>query len=296
MENERSNDLIFFKLAALCYTIVVVIILNSCTFIYANPSASLKYDEPLAEIRMIVYKELMTPEETDIPEEDEYTYEYEPEEPEQWPERVAFLTFDDGPGWQTATILDILYEEDVPAIFFVLGHSITTNTAVDSQALMERILAEGHYLGLHSMTHSYSTLYSGDGAPGRFVAEMVELQTMIYDMVGHHTNLCRAPFGMMTGFRSGHFEAVDEAGINCIDWNIDPQDWRNEYNAQIILGHVTQQVEMLNFPPELVIVLHEYGRTVETLPLIIAYLREQGYVFKTYEPGHEFIYDQHTLR
>jgi len=299
MKNEHFKDHILFRLAVFCCTMIVLIILNSCAFTYAH----LETDEPSEEIGTIYEDTDDSTEEyepyeleSDLPEEsDEPTeeYVYEPEEPEEWPERVVFLTFDDGPSRQTAALLDILYEEDVPATFFVLGHSIINNTAVDPQALMARILAEGHYLGLHSMTHDYSTLYSGEGAADRFVAEMFELQAKVYDMVGHHTNLCRAPFGMMTGFRPGHHVAVDEAGINCIDWNIDPQDWRDEYNVQIILDHVIRQVEMLNFPPELVIVLHEYGRTVESLPLLIAFLREHGYVFKPYIPGHEFIYDQY---
>jgi len=178
----------------------------------------------------------------------------------------------------------------VPAIFFVKGESIL-NTLPYSEASMARMLEEGHYVGLHTMTHQYYTLYVGEGAPSRFVAEKLELQELIYDLTGHYTYLCRAAYGMMTGFRPGHHVAVEEAGINCIDWNIDPQDWRN--GAPRINEKVVEQVELLNFPPELVIVLHEYEQTVQALPQIIAYLREQGYVFKTYEPGYEFIYYQY---
>jgi len=298
----KANSIhdVFLKIVVLCWGVVIFIILVGCTITYAGP----EYDEPTEGVGYLVLDEPDVTEVTDeteelteieVPLEVEET-EDEVDLAEEWPERVAFLTIDDGPSFQTARILDILYEEEVPAIFFLLGHSMITNTSIDSQALMERILAEGHYIGLHSMTHNYNTLYRGDGAPGRFVDEMFELQGMIYDMVGHHTNLCRAPFGMMTGFRPEHHIAVAEAGINCIDWNIDPQDWRSEYNAQIILGHVTDQVERLNFPPELVIVMHEYGRTADALPLIIAFLREHGYVFKTYVPGYEFIYERYRLR
>ena len=213
---------------------------------------------------------------------------------EPWPDRVAFLTFDDGPSWNTGQILDILYQEEVPAIFFLLGSSLTHFP--DSKTLMERILAEGHYIGLHSMTHVSEILYEGAGAANRFVDEMLQLQGIIYDSVGHQTNLCRAPYGMMTGFRtdSGHAEAIAEAGITCIDWNVDPQDWRN--NPELIMSYVTSQVEMMDFPSELVIVLHEKDETIAALPGIISFLREQGYVFKTYEPGHEFIYQQYRNR
>jgi len=301
MKKAYSINGIFFKTAILCLVVVMFIVLVGCTITYVGP----EYDETAAIIEEIASEAF---EVTEVPTETEISFlveaptdiieetEDEVDLTEEWPERVAFLTIDDGPSLQTSRILDILYEKDVPAIFFLLGYSILTTPGIDPQALMERTLAEGHYIGLHSMTHHYNTLYRGEGAPDRFVDEMLELQEMIYDMVGHHTNLCRAPFGMMTGFRPEHHIAVDEAGINCIDWNIDPQDWRSEYNAQIILDHVIDQVERLNFPSELVIVMHEYGRTVDALPLIIAFLREQGYVFKPYVPGYTFIYDRYRLR
>lgn len=211
---------------------------------------------------------------------------------EEWPERVVFLTFDDGPSQNTARILDILAYENAPSIFFLLGSSITNQS--NSAVLMERILRDGHYIGLHSMTHSNQLLYVGYDAPARFVDEMVQLQNMIYEQTAHRTNLCRAPYGMMSGFRSdsGHAEAIFEAGIKCIDWNVDPEDWRS--SSDVIIQRVVDQVEMLNFPSELVIVLHERESTIEALPTVISYLREQGYVFKTYIPGHEFIYQRYN--
>jgi len=210
------------------------------------------------------------------------------------PERVVFLTFDDGPSWNTTTILDILDAEEASSIFFLIGNHIINHP--ESENLMNRMLAEGHYIGLHSMTHDHDTLYVGDGASDRFVAEMLQLQNIIHESVGHHTGLCRAPFGMMTGFRSdsGHSEAIAEAGINCIDWNIDPKDWRN--NAEAVVEYVIRQVEMLDFPSELVIALHEQDATVQALPEIISFLRDQGYVFKTYQRGYEFVYYQYQYR
>jgi len=297
MKNKHQRNNIFLKLTMLCYTAFTLIILNSCVPTLANVDD----EQPSEGIGNAIYKKLVNEsiagvdivklEEPDIFEETKVD-EDEPKilEEEEWPERVAFLTFDDGPSTQTLEILDVLYEENVPAIFFLVGETILYNLP-DSQVWIERILEEGHYIGLHTMSHEYYTLYVGDDAPSRFVDEMFELQGLIYDLTEHHTYLCRAAYGMMTGFRPGHFVAVDDAGIKCIDWNIDPKDWRN--NAQHIYEYVVQQVEMLNFPSELVIVFHEYDQTVEALPAVIAFLREQGYVFKTYEPGYEFTYHEY---
>jgi len=216
--------------------------------------------------------------------------EYKPEE--EWPERVVFLTFDDGPSWNTARILDILAAENAPSIFFVVGNQVVNHP--EAVSLMDRTLAEGHYIGLHSMTHNQDTMYAGYEAPSRFVDEMLQLQALIYDEVSHFTSLCRAPYGMMGNFTPEHERAAAEAGIKCIDWNIDPQDWRN--SAELAVQYVIDQVEMLDFPSELVIVLHEQDATVEALPTIISFLRSHGYVFKTYPPGHEFVYRQYRYR
>ena len=40
------------------------------------------------------------------------------------PEKVVYLTFDDGPSKYTLDLLNLLEEEDVPAIFFVIGENI----------------------------------------------------------------------------------------------------------------------------------------------------------------------------
>jgi len=304
MENKQPiMTFTFKKLMMLCFIAFFLGILNSCVPTFASVGDQHFFEEAENPIDEEPMSENDDVEEADdetetlefdvpLPEVEEID---EPEEVEEevWPERVAFLTFDDGPSWNTARLLDILYEEEVPATFFLLGASMINHP--ETIPLMERMLKEGHYIGLHSMTHVFATLYLGEGAANRFVDEMLQLQTLIYDSVGHQTNLCRAPYGMMSGFRSdsGHAEAIAEAGIKCIDWNIDPQDWNN--SAELILTYVINQVEMLNAPAELVIVLHEHDQTVAALPSVIAYLREQGYVFKAYSPGHEFIYQQHRI-
>jgi len=220
-------------------------------------------------------------------EEPELAVEPEKEEVE-WPERVAFLTFDDGPSRHTLDLLAILAELDVPAMFFVIGQHITDNLTAN-EAILQQILADGHYVGLHSMTHSYQNLYDGDEAPARFVAEMVANQALIYELTGHFTNLCRAPFGMRASFSPEHFEEVAAADINCVDWNVDPRDWFYR-DSQIIYQNIREQVSGSDFPSEIIIVLHEYSWTLEALPDIITFLRDNDYVFKIYTPGFEFNY------
>jgi chitin deacetylase len=77
--------------------------------------------------------------------------------------RVA-LTFDDGPGPQTAEILDILRDAGVKATFFVLGVNVEEapwcdGDAARSRSLVVRALREGHVVGNHSFTHGKPAAY-----------------------------------------------------------------------------------------------------------------------------------------
>jgi peptidoglycan/xylan/chitin deacetylase (PgdA/CDA1 family) len=61
----------------------------------------------------------------------------------------VFLTFDDGPSAEaTVQILDVLQRHHIKATFFVLGSNV-----VRLPDVVQRIVAEGHELALHSHTH-----------------------------------------------------------------------------------------------------------------------------------------------
>lgn len=79
--------------------------------------------------------------------------------------RVA-LTFDDGPGPQTAEILDILRDAGVRATFFVLGRNVEEAPWCDgdvarARATVGRALRDGHVIGNHTFTHGRPLEYLG---------------------------------------------------------------------------------------------------------------------------------------
>ncbi len=59
------------------------------------------------------------------------------------------LTFDDGPGADTAAILDLLAAHDAHATFFVLGSAIAGR-----EELIRRTTTEGHELAVHGWDHA----------------------------------------------------------------------------------------------------------------------------------------------
>ena len=71
-------------------------------------------------------------------------------------EKVAYLTFDDGPSSNiTPKVLDVLKEEGIKATFFVLGQNVKSHPEQ-----LKRIYDEGHYIANHSYTHKYSKIYA----------------------------------------------------------------------------------------------------------------------------------------
>ena len=69
---------------------------------------------------------------------------------------MVALTFDDGPNepW-TGRLLDVLGERGVPATFFQVGRC-----AERYPDTTQRVVAEGHVLGNHSLSHSFSRYLS----------------------------------------------------------------------------------------------------------------------------------------
>ena len=64
-------------------------------------------------------------------------------------EKVLYLTFDAGfENGNTPAILDALKKHNAPATFFAVGNFIS-----DHPDLIKRIVAEGHTIGNHTMTH-----------------------------------------------------------------------------------------------------------------------------------------------
>ena len=71
------------------------------------------------------------------------------DDPGTLPDKVIYLTFDDGPSIYTPELLDVLAKYNVKATFFVANPG--------RPDLIAREYAEGHSVGVHSLTHDYYT-------------------------------------------------------------------------------------------------------------------------------------------
>lgn len=192
--------------------------------------------------------------------------------------KVVYLTFDDGPSKFTNEFLNILQEQDVKATFFMQGSNLHK---VPLQESVKRAATEGHYIGAHSMTHDYKTLYNGN----QFVPEMKETINLISDITGTTPNLVRAPYGSAPGLNGEQIrDQIADAGIKIWDWTIDSNDWALTNNPM----QIVENIKKGTMRDKEIVLMHEKLQTLTVLPEIIAFYKEQGYEFVVYEEDDHF--------
>lgn len=190
-------------------------------------------------------------------------------------EKIAYLTFDDGPSANvTPQILDILKEKKVRATFFVIGQN-----AESYPALIKRTYNEGHALANHSYSHDYDKLYSSTDS---FIQEMEETEKVLKNILGNDftTRVIRFPGGSHGDKKNPFKKAAVENGYKYYDWNALNGDAEGKSFPKETL--VKRLKETVQGQSELVILMHDMGgkqTTADALPEIIEYLKAEGYRF-----------------
>ncbi|MCI8481595.1 MAG: polysaccharide deacetylase [Clostridia bacterium] len=196
-------------------------------------------------------------------------------------EKTVYLTFDDGPSKTvTPLILDLLKRENIKASFFVLGSRVELNPNI-----VKREYEEGHFIANHGYSHIYSNIYSNVEA---VLGEYNKTQQAIQNALGieYNGHLFRFPGGSTGGkYHNTKNEAkgvLQANQIGYIDWNALSSDAAGAKTKEALLENVKETVGQKK---TVVILMHDAGDkilTYEVLPEVIAYLREQGYVFKNF--------------
>lgn len=145
------------------------------------------------------------------------------------PDRTVALTFDDGPDpvW-TPQILDVLRKHHVHATFFVVG-----SAAIDHPDLVRRITAEGHEIGVHTLTHADL----GTAPMWRQQLEVEGAQNAIVGITGRAASLLRPPYSsennaVTDGTWSAMQASADEGYLTVLS-TTDSEDWRRPGVATI---------------------------------------------------------------
>ncbi|GAB6547388.1 polysaccharide deacetylase family protein [Bacillus luti] len=195
--------------------------------------------------------------------------------------KIVYLTFDDGPSNHTKESLEVLKKENVKATFFAIGKSVENR-----KELLKDISDDGHYIGLHSMTHEPNRIYPASGKPDNFINEMKQLQKEVKEITKQNSVLIRAPYGSKPYLKKPYQEAILANGFKIWDWNIDSNDWKYQATPEKILETIQSQVR--EDRTKHVVLMHEKAGTIQVLPKIIQHFKNLGYEFRAYNPEQHF--------
>ena len=183
----------------------------------------------------------------------------------------VYLTFDDGPSAETNRILDILKEYNVKATFFVIG-----KTDENSVKAYQRIVEEGHTLGMHSYSHQYAQVYASREA---FEDDLTSLQDYLFSITGMESTFYRFPGGSSNKVSkipmSDLIQCLEERNITYFDWNVSSGDASGtQLSSQTIINNVMSGINgtLKNY----VVLFHDSAAkktTVDALPEILEQLQ-----------------------
>lgn len=199
--------------------------------------------------------------------------------------RIA-LTFDDGPDpvW-TPKVLDVLARHGVRGTFFVTGRAAAT-----SPELLRRIVAEGHALGNHSVSHQ--NLSAVPGWRTRF--EISGNAAVLARLSGQAVEIVRPPYdGGIGGAVGDEAKAIlwaQRLGYQVASYDHDTHDWAyggGSGDSAPIAGSLPRSIPVPSLDGrDLTVLLHDSGgdraHTVEYLDrVLIPAARRAGYTFAT---------------
>ncbi|MGT2895587.1 polysaccharide deacetylase family protein [Streptococcus entericus] len=202
---------------------------------------------------------------------------------------LVFITIDDGANHDiTPRVLDLLKEHQVHATFFPIGSEVTP----DKAKLYRRQINEGHAIGLHSYSHDLDLLYPGRVPNVDQIAfEAKQADKALKRVLGmkFQTHVWRYPGGALSwqGLDAAHSRLAD-LGLTWLDWNASLGDAEPTYRRpqtvdEMIAFHAKSLEKYPQSPQQLkVVLLHDAPDktlTLETLPHIIQYYKDNGYTF-----------------
>lgn len=193
----------------------------------------------------------------------------------------VYLTFDDGPNPDyTLQILDLLREYNVKATFFIIAEK-----AEKHKYILDRIVEEGHTLGIHSYSHRSAWLFTPWQTRKDFRDSILALEKL-----GYKIKYFRPPWGVFNLFTNYY---SNKNGLRSVFWTIITRDWDPNATVENTVNSVLSRAKSGD-----IIVLHDSNHkiddnkgapknTIEALKIILPALKERGFCFQTIEDGME---------
>jgi peptidoglycan/xylan/chitin deacetylase (PgdA/CDA1 family) len=159
------------------------------------------------------------------------------------------LTFDDGPGPDTPTILQMLREHGVKATFCVIGVNVQ-----EYPQYVQQIAQDGHALCNHTWQHDTSL---GKKSPDAIRADLQRTNDEIHKAAPDvPIKYFRHPGG---NFTPAAVQIAAELGMKSAGWTVDPSDWNTKkWSGQQMTNHIITSVRN-NTKPGSIVLAHDGG-------------------------------------
>ena len=183
-------------------------------------------------------------------------------------QKIIYLTFDAGyENGNTPAILDALKKHQAPAVFFVVGNFIK-----DNPDLIRRILAEGHIIGNHTMTHPDLPQIS---SMDTFQKELQDVEGLYTSLTGEAmTKFYRPPRGI---YSTENLSMAKELGYSTFFWSLAYVDWIQDQQPS---REEAFQKLLTRIHPGAIVLLHNTSSTnAEILDELLTKWEEMGYEF-----------------
>ncbi|AOD27326.1 polysaccharide deacetylase [Streptococcus thermophilus] len=205
--------------------------------------------------------------------------------------KVVFLTFDDGiDPTLTPQVMNILKEYGVHATFFHIGYTITP----ENRDILKRQITEGHAIANHSLSHNFNLLYPGRVPnQSQIISEVDQTNANFQAILGKDfkTRIFRYPGSHMSwhGLK-GTDQALAKQDVQWIDWNTlcgdaEPLSVRPTI-SESMMAYMDDSQKYFPETTVKVVLMHDTAGkelTVQTLPQIIEYFKNQGCTFGVLE-------------
>ena len=192
--------------------------------------------------------------------------------------KIAYLTFDDGPYYNTYNVLDILKKNKVKATFFTIGYNkdICYDRKTEScKDMYKKIVDEGHTIANHTYTHAiFKGLYDSTSS---FISDVKTQENLIKERTGVTTNIIRFPGGSATAknLKQSIISELKNNGYGWVDWSASDGDGGNLTSQEVawtnLKNTINEDIEVILF--------HDYNLiTTSILDDVIKYLQDNNYI------------------
>lgn len=177
--------------------------------------------------------------------------------------REVALSIDDGPNPSTTPyLLDVLQKHHAHATFFLIGRRVKRYPE-----FVKQIIAEGHEVGNHTMTHTDLRKLNAEGVK----KEWSDCSDAIKEILGFPPSLCRPPGGQAN---KDVIQSAGRLGMKAVYWTLNSKD----FDANDV--ETVRKAVMKGIQNGAIILLHDkVFHTFQALDKLLPWMEEEGYEF-----------------